>query len=548
MKNNFYFLILLFIGISFFPSCFDDKPVNNQEPDYPVQVKNPSIQNVSPAVALPGSKVTIIGENFGNDPSDVEITFGSIVAEITFFSRSKIEVIVPPRGNLESVNIQVKVGDRTSNAHTFEYDYPAPVIESLSPQVGKTGSRIDIIGSHLSNVRENITVTFDEKTLTVESISDNSITITIPEYSGKKTVGVRVKVKEKVSNTVSFNYEVPLITLMSATCFQGSIVIITGEDFSPNIDENIVKFGNITAVVVEATEAFLKVITPNLGSATTADVTVTRHGMTSDSKRINVNLDQDKIARHNWTTHTLKLGVIYKTGELALFGSSMRRINVLDVTLDESNVLGIGFSTSNKSTVAMCNDYGAVAGINAGYFPMSGAVDKDPYIRINGVEVQQGNVGTVSQRFVNSALTIHNNIAKVRHIQGSANLNLIAAKITFSEAENVIVSGPILFIDHNHITPDNNPHNTSSTARTGLGVVAEGKRVIMVTVDTGNGSTGVTIPQLGLILQALGAVDAMSFDGGGSTTMFAQGLGSNGLVNLPSGGVQRAVRSVVYVK
>lgn len=69
-----------------------------------------------------------------------------------------------------------------------------------------------------------------------------------------------------------------------------------------------------------------------------------------------------------------------------------------------------------------------------------------------------------------------------------------------------------------------------------------------MTIDAGNGSIGVTTLELAMILQALGAANAMNFDGGGSTTMFAQGLGNNGLVNLPSGGVQRNVRSVIYVK
>src|SRR5690606_7362713 len=92
-------------------------------------------------------------------------------------------------------------------------------------------------------------------------------------------------------------------------------------------------------------------------------------------------------------------------------------------------------------------------------------------------------------------------------------------------------------------------HNSSSTARTGLGVTDDGKRVLMVVVDTGGGVTGVNTLQLAKILQALGAVDAMNFDGGGSSTMFVKNQGLNGLVNLPTGGTwQRPVRSVIYIR
>src|SRR5690606_534202 len=110
------------------------------------------------------------------------------------------------------------------------------------------------------------------------------------------------------------------------------------------------------------------------------------------------------------------------------------RINILDVTLNETNTLGIGFNTTNKSTVAMCNDYGAVAGINAGYFPLGATVDKDPYIRINGIMVQEGHLSNVSVHFANAALLIHNNVASVRRLGTSGGtLNRVAAAIPVSE-------------------------------------------------------------------------------------------------------------------
>jgi exopolysaccharide biosynthesis protein len=71
----------------------------------------------------------------------------------------------------------------------------------------------------------------------------------------------------------------------------------------------------------------------------------------------------------------------------------------------------------------------------------------------------------------------------------------------------------------------------------------------MVVVDTGGDVKGVTTPQLAKILQALGTVNAMNFDGGGSSTMFVKDQGINGLVNLPYGSsTQRKVRSVIYVR
>ncbi|HMR83873.1 MAG TPA: phosphodiester glycosidase family protein, partial [Niabella sp.] len=92
---------------------------------------------------------------------------------------------------------------------------------------------------------------------------------------------------------------------------------------------------------------------------------------------------------------------------------------------------------------------------------------------------------------------------------------------------------------------------TSSTGRTGLGVSEDGKRVIMVVAEYRTSGvpppTGVSTPQLAKILQALGAFNAMNFDGGGSSSMFVKGLGTNGRVSV-NGSSERAVKSVIYVK
>lgn len=430
-----------------------------------------------------------------------------------------------------------------------------PDITSISPESGEPGTVITITGSKFGTNAADVRVRFNNTVdaANILSVSDTEIKVEAPGGFSDHTVNVQVFVSNQLlpSQNVDFYYTErfrPEITSVPATTFYNATLVISGINFSPIAEENTVKFGEIEATVIEASETSLKVIAPDLGDVLSADITVSKADLVSNALSIEVDLDQNTVAKYDWTTAEVRPGITHKNGTFALFGDVQRRINVLDVTLDESNELAIGFSTANAATVSMVNGFGGVAGINAGYFPISGAVDKDPYIRIDGVEVQEGTLSSVSTRFVNAALTINNNIASVRHITGSGNLNLQAAQIPFSEAENVIVCGPILFVDHNHIPQDDNPHNTSSTARTGLGVSADGKRVIMVTVDTGNGVTGVTTPQLGLILEALGAASGMNFDGGGSTTMFAQGFGTNGLVNLPSGGSQRAVRSVVYVK
>lgn len=425
----------------------------------------------------------------------------------------------------------------------------SPSISSLSPNSATAETEITIAGENFGDNANVAKVTFGSKTAAIVSYSKQQIKVKAPAGAGSGKVNVVVSVGSLNSNKLEFEYiGGPAIAGLSSTCFYNSTVVITGSGFSTDKDANTVKFGTVPATVIEATNTTLRVKTPDLGSATTASVTVTSAGVTSNAWIIAVDVDQNKVATYNWTTHSVRPGVTYKSGQYTLFGGS-QRLYVLDVTLDASNTLGIGFSTTNAATTTMCKSYNAVVGVNAGYFPYGSSSDKDPYIRINGITVQEGHLG-VPLIFTNSALTITNNMASVRKFtETHTNLNLVAAAIPVSQAENVIVCGPILMVDDVVVSQNTSSHNTSLTARTGLGVTADGKRVYMVVADSGGGFTGVTTLQLAKILQALGADDAMNLDGGGSSTMFVKDQGSGGRVNFPYGGTfERPVRSVIYVK
>lgn len=79
--------------------------------------------------------------------------------------------------------------------------------------------------------------------------------------------------------------------------------------------------------------------------------------------------------------------------------------------------------------------------------------------------------------------------------------------------------------------------------RTAVGVTKDGK-LIIVTVDGRQSiSGGMTLAQLADVMLAQGCVEAANLDGGGSTTMST----AFGILNSPSGGIQRAVANGLAV-
>jgi hypothetical protein len=80
--------------------------------------------------------------------------------------------------------------------------------------------------------------------------------------------------------------------------------------------------------------------------------------------------------------------------------------------------------------------------------------------------------------------------------------------------------------------------------RTALGIDKQGRYIIVV-VDGRQKfhSTGLTLTEMAYTMLKLGAVDAMNFDGGGSTAMVVK----NRVVNRPSDGRQRAVSNALLI-
>ena len=79
--------------------------------------------------------------------------------------------------------------------------------------------------------------------------------------------------------------------------------------------------------------------------------------------------------------------------------------------------------------------------------------------------------------------------------------------------------------------------------RTGIGITARGK-ILLVTVDgRSSSSVGMTLDQFGQLFRYLGAESALNLDGGGSTTMVVRGQ----IVNVPSGGFERPVGTSLLV-
>ncbi|WP_261717735.1 phosphodiester glycosidase family protein [Streptomyces sp. FZ201] len=91
--------------------------------------------------------------------------------------------------------------------------------------------------------------------------------------------------------------------------------------------------------------------------------------------------------------------------------------------------------------------------------------------------------------------------------------------------------------------------DSAVAVRSAVGIAGGGKRVLLFSLDGGSAYRGLTVAEVAATLRKLGATDAFSLDGGGSSTLVARAPGASAptVRNHPSGGAERAVPNGIGV-
>jgi len=191
----------------------------------------------------------------------------------------------------------------------------------------------------------------------------------------------------------------------------------------------------------------------------------------------------------------------------------------------------------------------AIAAVNGNFFDVKngGSVD---YVKINGVVVNQNRFdkGNTRAKHQQAAVIIENGVISIQKWDGSIDWE------THLSAKNILLNGPLLSFNHTDEVLDTTDFYKVRHPRTCLGIKPNG-HAILLTVDGRNeNSAGMSLFELTKLMRWLGCSSAINFDGGGSTTLWVNGFGANGVVNYPTDNKkwdhegQRKVANVILVK
>ena len=256
-----------------------------------------AITSFAPTSGFAGTQVTITGNNFSENISDVTVQFNGVNATVTSVSKTQIVVVAP--SGVTTGKITITVAGHTLTTDTDFTLIPPPSITSFAPTSGFVGTQVTIAGSNFSENISDVTVQFNGVNATIISASKTQIVVSTPSgaITGKITVAVG---GQSITSTTDFTVLVPQQSITSFTPASGPVgttVTVTGSGFSTKITDNIVKFNGVTATITAATATSLTVVVPAGALPGAISVSLGERVVTFNSDfHVNIDIPRDGLA------------------------------------------------------------------------------------------------------------------------------------------------------------------------------------------------------------------------------------------------------------
>jgi exopolysaccharide biosynthesis protein len=250
--------------------------------------------------------------------------------------------------------------------------------------------------------------------------------------------------------------------------------------------------------------------------------------------------DSDRRSEIDWDNQRIASGIVLKSA-VTSYLESFQAIYVLKIDPDRADFeFCVGVPGGRVLTSTFADSIGAVAAINGTFFNMAEGYNTH-YISIKDSVISTTAEGEFNFRATGVFSATGEEVEITYWTRDKENKGT-------AEDDYAMVSGPLLIADNLDVTLADIPFNTARHPRSFVAITAKGD-ILLVAVDGRQPgyAEGMNLTELRELAHMLDCVDALNLDGGGSTTLFVRGQGQTGVVNKPSGGVERAVASMLYV-
>lgn len=236
--------------------------------------------------------------------------------------------------------------------------------------------------------------------------------------------------------------------------------------------------------------------------------------------------DASLVKQAAWHEKKVAIGIVWKYHHFSDLFDSRQSITVLDIDPDAATVAIEHVDSGFFKTSAKGIEVGAIAAINGSFFntKTGGAA---VFFRKHGRILYAGDNNPRAYRDnAGFAIDVSGNVSIVKKPQEG-----------WMDSQNpltVLSSGPLLVSDGAMVPQVPEKFNTNRHPRTAVGITKRGHLIAVVADGRSAEAYGMTTGELATLMRALGCVEAMNLDGGGSSTAWVKGEPFNGVVNFPS--------------
>jgi len=251
------------------PAAAGDKKIYTVAESRPYQSKGNNIQHF----------VDYINLKAGQDRLPLKLTFtntgfnslSSSIAGYPVLDRKKVSGLatfdVDMTGNLGAGSSQVLI-DAIGPAGctlTWKLTAPKPTLKAAKPAEVGPGDTVTLDGSNFCPEARFNQVTVGGKSAPVQTASDKSLTIKIPEglETGKQKVQVTVIGQKTIAIEISVSAPPELSGVSLNSAPPGQEIVITGKNFAKDMSKNKVTIGGAQAQIVSGDTNSLTIVIPD---------------------------------------------------------------------------------------------------------------------------------------------------------------------------------------------------------------------------------------------------------------------------------------------
>lgn len=164
--------------------------------------RSPILTSFSPITGTFEDIITLVGQNFSNDPGKNIVKLNNVLAEVLESTTSQLKIKVPYTITTKDNTISVSVNLQSSSS-SLVFRMLAPIINTISTTEGFMGETIVINGNNFNPYEQGNGVFFGNNMANVLSATKQQLTVVIPNGIYKKrenTIDVNIAEQQAVSS------------------------------------------------------------------------------------------------------------------------------------------------------------------------------------------------------------------------------------------------------------------------------------------------------------------------------------------------------------